>query len=398
MGWKGAARACALLGALAGCAYTPEAATSVWSGAPAAQAVWFATDRAQDHRDDDASGAKARFGTHWGNTLICGRATLAIPPAGGLVSRSDPARDWQDCDSEAGLAAFAAQIDGAASRQTHWDGLPCRRLLLVVHGFNNSFFDAIARAGQVAHDIAWRCPVLAFSWSSENQVDRYAADVERSAFSVPYLIALLRALNARGLRVDLLAHSMGNRVALSALSAVCARSGAAPRPMAGEVILAAPDVNAEAYNDDFETFLRKSAPCARRVTVYASANDLALIASETVHGGIPRAGRRPLADMQYPGDKALGRNIDVIDASLAPGGNVGHGYYAQSYEMARDMMWVLDGAIPAQRAETDASHDGGLVCETWQGKACPEGRYVLAVAKDRRPGLKFRLIRQLWPH
>lgn len=394
MGWKRIARACVLLTALGGCAYTPETATSVWSGAAAAQDVWFATDRAQDHQDDDASGAKARFGTHWGNALICGRAGLAIPPAGGAVSRSDPARDWQDCDSEAALAAFVARLGADAATLTDWDGLPCRRLLLVVHGFNNSFFDAISRAGQVAHDTAWRCPVLAFSWSSENQVDRYAADVERSAFSVPYLIALLRALETRGLKVELLAHSMGNRVALSALSAVCARGGAAPRPVADQVILAAPDVNAEMYNDDFATFLGRAAPCAARVTVYASENDLALLASETAHGGIPRAGRRPRDDLRYlkPGQ------IEVVDASLAPGGNVGHGYYAQSYEMARDMMWVLDGAAPAQRATDAAPYDGGLVCEAWQGKACPDGRYVLAVAKARRPGLKFRLIRQLWPH
>lgn len=385
MGWKEFCRACVLLAPLVACAPPPEIITTVWSGPAATQTVWYATDREPD--------ANTQFGRHWANQLRCGHVILAIPATGTAVSHGELLMP-QDCDDDASLADFVKHVADATALATDWDNRPCRRLLVVVHGFNTGFGDTLGRAGQVTHDMNWRCPVLAFSWSSEGQVDRYTADVERSAFSVPYLIGLLRALDAGGLRVDIVAHSMGNRVTLTALSAVCGRG--APHPVAGEVILAAPDVNAETYNDDFQTFLRRGAPCARRVTVYASENDLALIASESVHGGIPRAGRRPLADLQYLSDAGLGRNIDVIDASLAPGGDTGHGYYAQSYEMARDMMWVLDGATPAQRAKAGEPYDGGLTCADWKGDPC--GRYVLTVAKDRRPSWRFRLLRQIWPH
>jgi len=371
----------------AGCAYAPMPAMSVWSGGEVPVPVWYVTDRAPD--------AALGFGPRWGAALSCGRVSVTVAGAGTPV-RQSATGPVQDCDGDAAMAAFAGQAAAAARAATGWDGQPCRRLLLAVHGFNNTFADAVTRAGQVAHDVAWPCPVLAFTWSSEGRMDRYAADAERSGYSVPYLIALLQALKAQGLTTDLIAHSMGNRLALSALSALCARQEQ-PSPLAGQVILAAPDVNAERLNDDFQIFLRKSAPCARRITVYASENDLALIASETLHGGIPRAGRRPRTNLQYPGEAALAGKVEVIDATDAPGGDTGHGYYADSYEMARDVMWVLDGATLARRAEAAAPYDGGLTCRDGHGDACSGGRYVLTVAKDRRPSWRFRLIRQLWP-
>jgi esterase/lipase superfamily enzyme len=39
--------------------------------------------------------------------------------------------------------------------------------LVFIHGFNNSFEDALRRAGQLAYDLRFDGPVFAFSWSSE---------------------------------------------------------------------------------------------------------------------------------------------------------------------------------------------------------------------------------------
>jgi esterase/lipase superfamily enzyme len=187
------------------------------------------------------------------------------------------------------------------------------------------------------------------------------------------------------LETDILAHSVGARIAMAAVGAVCSK----PAPVVGEMILVAADISTEPDNDDFGQMLKRDAPCVRRVTIYASHNDLALMGSRSIHGGISRAGQTPLADMQYRNPR-----VEVIDASLAPSDLSGHAYFIFSYEMLTDIMWTLDGASLAERAAK-----GGLVCADWSGGACDAGagRYILKVAPNRQPDLGQRLLTQITP-
>ncbi len=334
---------------------------SVWRQGPASRTVFFATDREPVAGD---------FGLHWNAALACGHAAIAVPV---LWSSPLPLAETAPCDSDAALAAFARQVAAAA----HDAG--CGRVLVFVHGYNATFRTAMAQAAQLALDTQWRCAMLAFSWSSEAKFDRYAADIERSGYAVPALIGLVRALGAAGLQVDLLTHSMGGRVTLSALGGLCAE----PHAVVNDLLLVAADVSAEHDNDDFGHLLRRVAPCVRHVTVYASDNDMALIASESVHGGVPRAGRVPEKDLQYADGQ-----VDIVDASLAPGDSTGHGYLTLSYEMADDVMWALAEADAARRVRI-----GTLDC----APGCADARYVLKVAPQRHPDGVSRLIRQVWP-
>ncbi|HEY0265332.1 MAG TPA: alpha/beta hydrolase [Rhizomicrobium sp.] len=335
---------------------------SVWRQGPATRTMFFATDR------EPAGGG---FGLHWNAALRCGRAAIAIPVI--WSSAPLPLAGNEACDTDAALAAFARQVAATA----HDAG--CGRVLVFVHGYNTTFRTAMAQAAQLSLDTQWRCAMLAFSWSSEAKFDRYAADIERSGFAVPALIGLVRELKAAGLEVDLLTHSMGGRVTLSALGALCAE----PRTVVNDLLLVAADVGAEQGNDDFGHLLRRTAPCVRHVTVYASDNDMALIASESVHGGVPRAGRVPGRDRQYAGTQ-----VDIVNASLAPGDSTGHGYLTLSYEMAEDVMWTLADTDAARRVQI-----GTLAC----ADGCADARYVLKVAPERHPDGFSRLIRQVWP-
>ena len=363
---------------------------SVW-GAPAqpagpTQIVFFATDRGPPVWKNDYA-----FGPHWSGELHCGKVKLDIPPATSFDEKapatSPKARSDIACATAASPANFAVQVTKAATG--------CGHVLVVVHGYNTSFRTAIFRAGQVAHDMAWPCPVLLFSWSSEGQADRYAADIEHSAYAAPLLTRLLKQLNGSNndhpsLFVDVLAHSMGNRLTLSALAPLCQAQN---RPRVRELIMAAADVGAENENDDFNRLLSQSAPCLSRATIYASDNDLALLTSESVHGGVPRAGRQPHADMSYV---TAGGKVEVVDATLAPAGSAGHSYFSLSYEMVKDMRWVLNGVALKDRIGKPGND--GLSCLAWDGKTCPDGRYVLNVAPSRQPTWGFRFFRQLWPH
>lgn len=344
---------------------------SVWGpgGALPAPLVYFVTDR-------QPSGAG--FGQAWGGVAHCGRAR--VPIANALSPAApDPVLEPLACDGAAAMADFARQVAASAREKN------CGKVLVMAQGFNLTFRIALLHGAQVAMDSQWPCAVLAFDWSSEGRFNRYMADVERSGYSVPILIGLLEALRDAGLETNLLAHSLGARVAMGALGAVCSK----PSPVVGEMILVAADVSAEPGNDDFAQLLKRDAPCTRRITIYASDNDLALMASRSVHGGISRAGQVPLADLQYQGP-----GIDVVDASLAPDDLSGHAYFIFSYEMLTDIMWTLHGASLAEREAK-----GGLACTDWSGGSCAAGtgRHLLKVAPARQPGFNRRFLRDVAP-
>ena len=46
---------------------------------------------------------------------------------------------------------------------------PCKRALLFVHGYNQTFRTVVLRGGQIAADTQWPCAVGVFSWSSEGK-------------------------------------------------------------------------------------------------------------------------------------------------------------------------------------------------------------------------------------
>lgn len=364
-----AATAMLLSGCTLSAALRHDEIRSVWGRTLPPPQVYFATDRAP---------RGAGFGETWSGTTRCGRARIAIANAVSPAA-PDPSLEQIACDGPAAMTDFAGQVAAAARARG------CNRVLLIAQGFNLTFRTALLHAAQVAMDTQWPCPVLAFDWSSEGRFNRYTADIERSGYSVPVLIGLLQSLKDAGVETSLLAHSIGARIALAAVGGVCPT----PRPVVGEMILAAADVSAEPDNDDFGQMLKRDAPCTRRITIYASANDLALMASRSVHGGIHRAGQMPLANMQYRSPR-----IDVIDASLAPGDISGHAYFVFSYEMVTDMMWALSGASMADRTAV-----GSLVCADWSGGACAtgSGRYLLKVPPNRQPDFGQRLLRQVAP-
>ena len=366
-----AASALLLSGCTLSAALRHDEIRSVWGPGRALPPplVYFATDRTP---------RGTGFAETWGAIAHCGRTTVRIANAVSPAA-PDPSLEPIACYGAPAMAAFAGQV--AASARTRG----CNKVLLIAQGFNLTFRIALLHAAQVAMDAQWRCPVLVFDWSSEGRFNRYTADIERSGYSMPILIGLLQALQAAGLETDILAHSMGARIAMAAVGSICSEA----KPLVGEMILIAADVNAEPENDDFSQMLKRDAPCTRRITIYASDNDLALMASRSAHGGIRRAGQTPLADLQYRGSA-----IEVVDASLAPSDLSGHAYFIFSYEMLTDIMWTLNGTSIAQRVAS-----GELVCADWSGGNCVSGtgRYILKVTPDRQPDFGRRLLRQLAP-
>ncbi len=108
------------------------------------------------------------------------------------------------------------------------EGSKSRDVFVFVHGFNVSLDAAIARAAQMAEDMPFDGVMIAFSWQSAASAGAYLTDerlAERHFWGLAKLLADLRQRCGEETRLHVLAHSMGNRVALRALNALAGRIG-----------------------------------------------------------------------------------------------------------------------------------------------------------------------------
>ena len=160
-----------------------------------------------------------------------------------------------------------------------------KRVLLYVHGFNNSPTEALSRADAIGVATGFRGPVIAFLWPSQREIAKYTWDEENNRWTQPYLDQLLLALTSEADDVVLVAHSMGNRIAIDALRDL-QRSHPGLSTHIRTIILASPDIDREMFDRDLAPAIVSP---GRHITVYASLFDRALNLSWPVHGNA-RAG------------------------------------------------------------------------------------------------------------
>lgn len=337
----------ALLTVLAGCALDDAAPVhSVYrspDARPTLASIVYVTDRAAD------AAAPGGFGTRWAATASCGQVDVTIPAAPlpgqdipwGYITANHPTACTTTAQSSALAGALAPLVAAAAARN-------CHQVLVFVHGFHTGFDGAVLRAGQIGADTAYPCPVAAFSWTSEVDLNRYEVDLERSSYAQPLFAEFLRELNEAGLGVNIIGHSMGARLALATLAGFADSRTEAAKPGAkpvGELILSGADIGAEPGQNDFLRLAARAAPFVGRITLYASHADSMLALSARNHGGVARLG----ATLDPPAPDAVATSIDLIDAGHVPADTVGHSYYAMSYEVLADMARVLKGETLASR-------------------------------------------------
>jgi esterase/lipase superfamily enzyme len=163
--------------------------------------------------------------------------------------------------------------------------------LVFVHGFNTSFEYALFRTAQIAYDIKFDGAPFLYSWPSKGALSSqdYSYDRESSGQAEPYLRQFLElvAHETGATSVSIIAHSMGSQLVLPVLRDL--RYAAPPSVTISQVILAAPDVD----RDAFENIAKEVAGVSRGVTVLAAGNDRALEISRRFWGGVPRAGDVP---------------------------------------------------------------------------------------------------------
>lgn len=221
-----------------------------------------------------------------------------------------------------------------------------RDLLVFIHGYNVGFEAAVRRTAQIAVDLPFDGVPVCYSWPSQGTLLGYPVDENNVAWTVSHLKQFLREIveQSGADSVNLVAHSMGNRAMTAALQQMRfeqrpTESGSdGGASLFDRVVLAAPDVDADLFRRDLAPAL---VDLAKQVTLYASSDDQALIASKTVHG-YPRAGESGASIVVVPGIETI--DVSGIDLSL-----LGHSYYGDSESMLRDLYNVLYTRLPASQ-------------------------------------------------
>ena len=239
----------------------------------------------------------------------------------------NPAREF--------VATRAETIDARTAYQRfnqRVTGVGRRKAIVFVHGYNTRFEDAVFRFAQIMHDSkAPGVPVL-FTWPSRGEILGYAYDRESANYSRDALATVLQALarDPNVSEIGVLAHSMGNWVALEALRTISLKTGSLPGKITN-VMLAAPDVDV----DVFRTQISVLGDRRPTMTLFVSQDDKALGISKRFWGDLPRLGAIDPESEPYK-EQLRKERINVVDLTkLQSGDKLAHGKFAQSPDVVR---------------------------------------------------------------
>jgi len=239
----------------------------------------------------------------------------------------NPARDF--------AALKAEEIDRAAAEKWLHDHVrksPDGSVLVFIHGFNNQFDDAVFRFAQIVHDSgAHSVPVLA-TWPSRGKLLDYGYDRESTNYTRNAVENLFQYLarDPQVKEVSILAHSMGNWLALESLRQMAIRNGKLPAKFKN-VMLAAPDVDVDVFRSEIAD-IGTQRP---RFTLFVSRDDRALAFSRRIWGNVSRLGAIDPEQSPYKEELAADK-ITVIDLTkLKEGDSIHHTKFAESPEIVQ---------------------------------------------------------------
>lgn len=284
----------------------------------------------------------SRFGTTDANALSWAVAQVNVPSyrvrAEGVIPRASAA-DSPDAVRTMYINSLIL-ADSVRFLQRVRDDLArtrSRDILVFVHGYNSSFEDAAVRVAQIAADMGFDGTAILFAWPSQGALSGYIRDQQTARNAGWHLLRLLRDQLPRANpdRIHVIAHSMGSEVLSKAMSLVDPRDSL---PRLGQVVFAAPDVDARIFSREILPILRQR---TQGVTLYASSEDEALRASRVLNG-VLRLG--------LGGDSlTVLDGMTTVDATRVRGDLLGHTLFGNS-ALLSDLHAVLtEGRTPAER-------------------------------------------------
>jgi esterase/lipase superfamily enzyme len=314
--------------------------------------VYFATD--QNRREEQPKqlfSAPVQLNKVFGNerspdgTLSVGLCDVAVPKSHRMGQMERPSvfkLEFKEAPAKHIVilsvttireAYFLESLDMMAGTAPEQDAL------VFIHGYNVTFAEAVRRTAQIAFDLDFRGIPVCYSWPSSGKYSGYMADEASIEWTIPHLVEFLsKIVRLKNVKtIHLIAHSMGNRALVNCLSRMAEKSLSDGQAQLQQLILAAPDVDAGVFKQLAQTF----AKAAKRTTLYASSNDLALQVSQQFHR-YPRAGESGPEIVVVP-------SIDTVDVSEVPSGFLGHSYYGGSRSVLSDVYELIQSDAPPPR-------------------------------------------------
>ncbi|MEM1080534.1 MAG: alpha/beta hydrolase [Pseudomonadota bacterium] len=290
-----------------------------------------------------------------------------------------PSEPYTMIESDRGLIRAPAVMEqhNAARNQIHeelkrqTERAQSGDVLLYVHGFNETFESAAATLAELCHFLRRRSVCVLFSWpASRGALLSYTETTETAEFAVGHLRKAIRAMarSADVERINLLAHSRGSPLLLSALRELMITSlasGEQPTETIKlhHVVLAAPDIDVDIAMRKFELFLSEpDSPVqwqndvvpdliSGRFTTYLSPGDRALSISSWLFGGGSRVGvLNPLAESEsvVAEDIAFLTKLGMVDVMVYEGERnsfFGHSYFTRDPAVSSDLISLLSSDL-----------------------------------------------------
>jgi esterase/lipase superfamily enzyme len=236
-------------------------------------------------------------------------------------------------------------FDTSVARAANTKGQQKRRVGVFVHGFNYNFQEALFRAAQMSADTNLDGSPVVFSWPSKARIAGYLADKEAVTYSRDALVGTLVGM-AREPQIDqiiLFGHSMGAWLVMEAARQL-KLEGRNDILAKLQIVLAAPDIDAEVFRSQLEVIGRMKSP----ITLLVSPDDIALKFSSFVTADSRRVGALDVKDpaVQYAARKY---DVEVVDISTLKGSDsVNHDKYVGIAKI-----------LPALASEGNAARNAG---------------------------------------
>ncbi len=168
---------------------------------------------------------------------------------------------------------------------------PTKEVFIYVHGFANTFDDAVFRAAELWHFMGRVGVPIAYTWpSGSSGLFAYFKDRESGEFTVYHLKRILRlVIDCPAVeRLHIIGHSRGTDVATTAIRELSLELLGEPSDLRKThklqtLVLASPDLDGEVFLQRFMAEQLVALP--NRMVIYFSPNDLALKASALLFGG-----------------------------------------------------------------------------------------------------------------
>jgi esterase/lipase superfamily enzyme len=228
-----------------------------------------------------------RFGNERERVLKFGFFDTELEPTLGLGMIINPTDWFQNEEIQLRQVQLLDQSDFIAQLRQQVQASPLRSILINVNGFRERFPSALRKTAFLSHVLDINSPVLVFDWpGDQGSTPRGYRRAQRVAGESGAELAQTLGLIIRQVqpeRLWLVANSMGGEVVVHAFSILYQEADLADAEAEIEdVVLTAPDVDREEFNNQFK---REFAALARNLTVYVSSNDRALLISRVLNRG-----------------------------------------------------------------------------------------------------------------